>query len=245
MRIANSSPCESSLLLSLKTVAWVCHTDDCIITKSCLPAGHLSRRVVMLGPCKHLQRKQCFFSYKISIPVEERYPWGASPAVLCKTGLCKIIETKGFRSTETFSITWAMNGMRGMLISSRIFFFSKTNTQDFSLDRRATLTHHLSSCRECTHTSEGTRTIRPSLYPTPQEVICLTLFNLLYFLQFFPQQSLWCTFGSGQALQLLQFWLGPGPTCSDTGRKCYFNTMLTKYKEAGTWCTCGSANCQR
>lgn len=53
----------------------------------------------------------------------KRYPWGASPAVLCITGLCKIIETKCFRSTETFSITWTMNGMRGMLISSRIFFF--------------------------------------------------------------------------------------------------------------------------
>lgn len=93
------------------------------MAKTCLPAGHFSQRAGTVGLTP--LGKTIFSLLYNWILAEERYLWGASPAVLCKTGLCKIIETKGFKSTKTFSITWAMSGMTGMLISSRIFFFLK------------------------------------------------------------------------------------------------------------------------
>lgn len=126
------------------------------MAKPCLPAGRFSQRAGTAGLTP--SGKIIFSLLYNSILAEERYLWGASPAVLCKTGLCKITETKGFKSTKTFSITWAMSGMIGMLISSRIYIFSKPSS-----NCRAVLSFcHLSSWREWTHVKKQTTRIIPS-----------------------------------------------------------------------------------
>lgn len=52
---------------------------------------------------------------------------GAWPAVLCKTGLFKFIESQDFKSAKTLSITQTMSGMLRILIRSRIFLTDSLN----------------------------------------------------------------------------------------------------------------------
>lgn len=82
-----------------------------IMVKTCLPEGDLSQHVRTKSPfavCLFLVlSEQTVFSSKLNVTLaEETCVQGAAcPAVLCKTGLYKFIETKDFKSAKTSSFT--------------------------------------------------------------------------------------------------------------------------------------------